>query len=71
MKKLLILINCFIILLTLASPVAYAEEGGKEIKTKNGYYDIEAPDYETEIALLVNADTDTVIYSKNAERKNK
>ena len=68
MKKLLILINCLILLLTVVSPVAYAEEGEAGVKTKNGYYDIEAPDYETEIALLVNADTDTVIYSKNADK---
>lgn len=68
MKKLLILINCLILLLTVASPIAYAEEAEVGVKTKNGYYDIEAPDYETEIALLVNADTDTVIYSKNADK---
>jgi len=30
-------------------------------------YDIEAPEYESDIALLVNVDTDTVIYSKNAD----
>lgn len=68
MKKLLILINCLILLLTAVSPIAYAKEGEAGVKTKNGYYDIEAPDYETEIALLVNADTDTVIYSKNADK---
>lgn len=68
MKKLLILINCLILLLTVVSPIAYAEEGEAGVKTRNGYYDIEAPDYETEIALLVNADTDTVIYSKNADK---
>lgn len=68
MKKLLILVNCLILLLTAVSPVAYAEEGEAGVKTRNGYYDIEAPDYETEIALLVNADTDTVIYSKNADK---
>ena len=33
-----------------------------------GGYDISAPEYEPEIALLVNADTDTVIYSKNPEQ---
>ena len=38
------------------------------MKTKGAYYDIEAPEYETGIALLVNADTDTVIYSKNADK---
>ncbi len=37
------------------------------MKTQQGYYNIEAPDYATEIALLVNADTDTVIYGKNAD----
>ncbi len=68
MKKLLILINCLILLLTVVSPIAYAEESEAGVKTQNGYYDIEAPDYETEIALLVNADTDTVIYSKNADK---
>ena len=68
MKKLLILINCLILLLTAVSPIAYAEENEATVKTKNGYYDIASPDYETEIALLVNADTDTVIYSKNADR---
>lgn len=31
-------------------------------------YDIEAPKYEPEICLLVNADTDTVIYAKNANQ---
>ena len=30
-------------------------------------YDIEAPAYESEIALLVNVDTDTVVYAKNAD----
>ncbi len=68
MKKLLILINCLILLLTVVSPVAYTEENEATVKTKNGYYDIDSPDYETEIALLVNADTDTVIYSKNADK---
>lgn len=68
MKKLLILINCLIILATLLSPVAFAEDDGNSIKTKNGCYDINAPQYETDIALLVNVDTDTVIYSKNANK---
>lgn len=68
MKKLLILINCLILLLAVVSPVAHAEEDEPTVKTKNGYYDIASPDYETEIALLVNADTDTVIYSKNAHK---
>ncbi len=30
-------------------------------------YNIDSPAYETEIALLVNADTDTVVYAKNAD----
>lgn len=68
MKKLLILINCLILLITVVAPIAYAEEEEPVVKTKKGYYDIEAPEYETEIALLVNADTDTVIYSKNADK---
>jgi D-alanyl-D-alanine carboxypeptidase (penicillin-binding protein 5/6) len=38
------------------------------VKTINGNYDIEAPKYTPDIALLVNADTDTVIYSKNADK---
>lgn len=57
MKKLLIFLISLIFLLSapvyaLASSVAY---------------DIDPPKYETEIALLVNADTDTVIYEKNAD----
>ena len=51
----------------VVSPLAYAESEAT-VKTKDGYYDIASPDYETEIALLVNADTDTVIYSKNADK---
>lgn len=67
MKKLLILINCLI--LTFSSVVyTFAAQTDDGVKTKGEYYDIEAPDYETEIALLVNADTDTVIYSKNADK---
>lgn len=68
MKKLLIFIFCLITLLpsfTIAD--AALDENGK-IKTSKGYYDIDVPEYETEIALLVNADTDTVIYSKNADK---
>ncbi len=65
MKKLLILINCFILLFSFCTPALAAED---KVKTKGSYYDIEAPDYEPEIALLVNADTDTIIYSKNADR---
>ncbi len=68
MKKLLILINCLILLFSFCTPVFAAEIEEDKVKTKGAYYDIDAPDYETEIALLVNADTDTVIYSKNADR---
>ncbi len=67
MKKLLIFIICALFLLPY-SVIAYAAEGENAVKTANGYYDIDAPEYETDIALLVNADTDTVIYSKNADR---
>lgn len=49
------------------SVVAFAEDDEPAVKTANGYYDIDAPDYESEICLLVNSDTDTVIYSKNAD----
>lgn len=68
MKKILILINCLILLFSSSVPVFAAESGNGEVKTKGAYYDIDSPDYETEIALLVNADTDTVIYSKNADK---
>jgi len=68
MKKLLILINCLILLFSFCTPAFAAEIEDDKVKTKGAYYDIDAPDYETEIALLVNADTDTVIYSKNADR---
>lgn len=68
MKKLLILINCLILLCSFCTPVFAAEGEEDAVKTKGAYYDIESPDYETEIALLVNADTDTVIYNKNADR---
>lgn len=67
MKKLLILINCLILIFSLCAP-AFAVEAEDKVKTKGEYYDIDAPDYETGIALLVNADTDTVIYSKNADK---
>lgn len=66
MKKLLILIFCLIFALPI-SVIGLAVEDENAVKTKNGYYDIDAPEYETDIALLVNADTDTVIYSKNAD----
>lgn len=68
MKKLLILINCLILLVSFCTPAFAAEAEEDKVKTNGAYYDIDAPDYETEIALLVNADTDTVIYSKNADR---
>lgn len=70
MKKLLIFIICIIFafpvsVISYAAETKDAEDG---VKTSGGYYDIAAPDYETEIALLVNADTDTVIYGKNADK---
>ena len=61
MKKSLIFINCFILLLSLFTNVAFAQ-------SNSTVYDIKAPEYESEIALLVNVDTDTVIYSKNADK---
>ena len=61
MKKLFIFINCFILLLTMFANVAFAANNS------NGY-NIQPPSYESDIALLVNADTDTVIYSKNADK---
>ena len=67
MKKLLIFIICALLILPY-SVIAYGAEGDENlVKTVNGCYDIDAPEYETDIALLVNADTDTVIYSKNAD----
>ena len=55
-------------MLSVFTPALAAEAGEDKVKTKGEYYDIEAPAYETGIALLVNADTDTVIYSKNADK---
>lgn len=55
-------------MLSLFTPAFAAEVEEDKVKTKGAYYDIDAPDYETGIALLVNADTDTVIYSKNADK---
>ena len=66
MKKLLIFIFC--LLFAFPFSVFAAAEDEEAVKTANGYYDIEAPGYTTEIALLVNADTDTVVYSKNADK---
>lgn len=60
MKKLLIFTVCAIFLALTLVPAAAATSGGT--------YDISSPEYETDIALLVNADTDTVIYSKNADQ---
>lgn len=57
MKKLLIFLISLIFLLSLPLS-AFASAVS---------YDIEPPKYEPEIALLVNADTDTVIYEKNAD----
>ena len=61
MKKSLIFINCLILLLSMFTNMAYA-------KSDSMVYDIDPPKYESEIALLVNVDTDTVIYSKNADK---
>ena len=55
MKKLLIFI--FSLILAFSLPVTVFAESSA--------YDIEPPAYATEIALLVNADTDTVVFSKN------
>ncbi len=66
MKKLLIFIFCILFCVPF-SVIGLAAEAEDSVKTLNGYYDIDAPEYETDIALLVNADTDTVIYSKNAD----
>lgn len=61
MKKLLIFINCFIICFSaVILPCCAAAE------TKS--YGMEPPAYATDIALLVNSDTDTVIYSKNPDK---
>ena len=69
MKKLMIFIFSILLLLPSLCVVGSAEgEEEAKVKTINGCYDIDAPDYESEICLLVNSDTDTVIYSKNAER---
>ena len=62
MKKLLIYLNCFLIAFSPLTVTAFA---GKKSGTS---YNIDAPEYESDIALLVNADTDTVIYEKNAEK---
>ncbi len=68
MKKSLIFIISILILLPSLSVVGLAiNDDENKVKTSGGYYDIDAPDYESEICLLVNADTDTVIYSKNAD----
>lgn len=68
MKKLLIFINCLILVtISLVTPV-FAEDDDTKIKTYGESYLIDKVDYETEIALLVNVDTDTVVYSKNADK---
>lgn len=67
MKKLLIFIISFLILLPSFVVSGFATEE-PAVATIGGAYDIDAPEYESEIALLVNADTDTVIYSKNADQ---
>ena len=69
MKKLFIFIISILLLLPPFTVVGFAEgDSEPTVKTVNGCYDIDAPDYESEICLLVNADTDTVIYSKNADK---
>ncbi len=68
MKKLFIFIFCFILILPYTSILCLAEDEPRFVTTENGFYDIDALEYETEIALLVNADTDTVVYSKNADQ---
>ncbi len=67
MKKLLIFIFSFILLIQSFSVVCFATDETDVKVTTDGVYDIDPPDYEAEIALLVNADTDTVIYGKNAD----
>ncbi len=66
MKKFLILLFCFLFIVPFGVLNVAAEE--VSIKTVNGYYDIDAPEYAPNICLLVNADTDTVIYAKNADK---
>lgn len=68
MKKILIFIVCSLLILPYAVIAHATEDTDNSVKTANGYYNIDAPEYETDIALLVNADTDTVIYSKNADQ---
>ncbi len=68
MKKLLIFIISLLSLLPCLIVVGSATENEPTVKVKGQYYNIEPKEYETEIALLVNSDTDTVIYSKNADR---
>lgn len=64
MKKLLIFILSLSFILPSCLVAVSAEE---DVATTGGYYDISAPEYEPRIALLVNSDTDTVIYAKNAD----
>ncbi len=61
MKKSLIFIFCLILFVSMFPVTSFAAENST-------VYDIKAPKYESEIALLVNVDTDTVIYSKNADK---
>ncbi len=67
MKKLLILIFSLLFVLPFNVLALATEEKALQVKTSKGYYDIDLPEYATDIALLVNADTDTVIYSKGAD----
>lgn len=65
MKKLLIFILSLLFIFPYFAMMVSAEED--TVATVGGYYDIDAPEYEPRIALLVNSDTDTVIYAKNAD----
>lgn len=66
MKKFFIFLFCLVFIVPFGILGVAAEDDA--VKTINGNYDIEAPKYTPDIALLVNADTDTVIYSKNADK---
>ena len=66
MKKFFIFLFCIVFIIPFSVFGLAADE--EKVKTINGNYDIEAPEYTPDIALLVNADTDTVIYSKNADK---
>lgn len=61
MKKFVIFIFSFILIIPMFVNPAFAA-------SDSTVYNIEPPKYESDIALLVNVDTDTVIYSKNADK---